>query len=238
MFSWKVAPALAAGCTVVIKPSELTPLTALYMSKLIKESGLPDGVVNIIVGYGLTVGNALAAHPGVDKVAFTGSTAVGRKVMEEASKSNIKKVTLELGGKGANIIFDDCDFDQAVKYAAQGFLFNHGQTCCAGTRLFVHEKIYDKFAKAFQAAAQKIKVGDPFDPASYQGPQVSQTQYDRIMNYVECGKQEGATVITGGKRHGKVGYFIEPVSHEHSSPSKASPSVLTCRPFLATSHPT
>ena len=129
MFSWKVAPALAAGCCVVIKPSELTPLTALYMTKLIQEAGIPNGVVNVIVGYGPTVGNALAASHKVDKVAFTGSTPVGRKVMEEASKSNIKKVTLELGGKGANIIFADCDIKEAVKYAAQGFLFNHGQTC-------------------------------------------------------------------------------------------------------------
>ena len=122
MFSWKIAPALAAGCSVVMKPSELTPLTALYMTKLIKEAGVPDGVVNVIVGYGPTVGNALAQHPDIDKVAFTGSTAVGRKVMEEASKSNLKKISLELGGKGANIIFDDCDMMEAVKYAAQGIL--------------------------------------------------------------------------------------------------------------------
>ncbi|EIW66947.1 aldehyde dehydrogenase (NAD+) [Tremella mesenterica] len=210
MFSWKVAPALATGCTIVIKPSELTPLTAMYMTKLIKESGIPDGVVNVITGYGPTVGNAIASHPGVDKVAFTGSTPVGRKVMEEASKSNIKKVTLELGGKGANIIFDDCDFEEAVKYAAQGIFFNHGQTCCAGSRLFVQKGIYDKFIQRFQEATSRIKVGDPFDPDSYQGPQVSQVQYDRIMHYVECGKQEGAKVLHGGQRVGKAGFFIEP----------------------------
>lgn len=210
MFSWKIAPALAAGCTVVMKPSELTPLTALYMTKILAEAGVPAGVVNVVCGYGQTVGNAIAQHPNIDKVAFTGSTAVGRKIMEEASKSNLKKVTLELGGKGANVIFDDADLEEAVKYSAQGFLFNHGQTCCAGTRLFVQSKIYDKFAERFKQIVQGIKVGDPFAPETYQGAQVSQTQYDRIMNYVECGKQEGATVITGGKRHGKEGYFIEP----------------------------
>lgn len=224
MFSWKIAPALAAGCTVVIKPSELTPLTALYMTKLLAEAGVPKGVVNVVNGYGPTVGNALSSSKKVDKVAFTGSTPVGRKVMEEASKSNIKvshtktsadgqKVTLELGGKGANIVFDDADLDEAVKYAAQGIFFNHGQTCCAGSRLFVQKGIYDKFAQKFAEIAQKIKVGDPFDPNTYQGPQVSQVQYDRIMGYVEEGKKEGAKLITGGKRHGDKGFFIEPVGY-------------------------
>ncbi|OWZ41369.1 hypothetical protein LQV05_004808 [Cryptococcus neoformans] len=210
MFSWKIAPALAAGNTVVIKPSELTPLTAMYMTKLFNEAGLPKGVINVVVGYGQTVGNALASHPAIDKVAFTGSTAVGRKVMEEASKSNIKKVTLELGGKSANIIFEDADFEEAVKYSAQGIFFNHGQTCCAGSRIYVQKPIYDKFVKAFKEQTSKLKVGDPFDPNTYQGPQVSQIQAERIMSYVDHGKQEGATVITGGKRHGDKGYFIEP----------------------------
>ncbi|KAL1410932.1 hypothetical protein Q8F55_001875 [Vanrija albida] len=210
MFAWKLAPALAVGCTIVIKPSELTPLTALYMSKLIKEAGIPDGVVNIVNGYGQTVGNALASSNKVDKVAFTGSTAVGRKVLEEAAKSNLKKVTLELGGKGANIIFDDANLGDAVKYAAQGIFFNHGQTCCAGSRLYVQRGIYDAFMERFVKVAQKIKVGDPFGEDTFQGPQVSQTQYDRIMNYIECGKSEGAQVITGGARSGKNGFFIEP----------------------------
>lgn len=210
MLSWKIAPALAAGCCTILKPSELTPLTALYMTKLFVEAGLPKGVVNIVAGYGPTVGNALAAHPLIDKVAFTGSTAVGRKVMEEASKSNLKKVTLELGGKGSNIIFDDAELGEAVTYAAHGIFFNHGQTCCAGSRIYVQRGIYDRFVEQFKKSTANLRVGDPFEPASYQGPQVSQTQYDRIMNYVECGKQEGATVITGGKRHGKTGYFIEP----------------------------
>ncbi|KAL7421383.1 hypothetical protein Q5752_004268 [Cryptotrichosporon argae] len=210
MFSWKIAPALAAGCTVVIKPSELTPLSAMYMTKLFVEAGVPAGVVNVVTGYGPTVGNALSSSHKVDKVAFTGSTAVGRKVMEEASKSNIKKVTLELGGKGSNIVFDDANLEDAVRYAAHGIYFNHGQTCCAGSRIFVQRGIYDEFAKLFKQTASKLKVGNPFDEDTYQGPQVSQVQYDRIMNYVECGKQEGATVITGGKRHGDKGFFIEP----------------------------
>ncbi|WWC91405.1 uncharacterized protein L201_006349 [Kwoniella dendrophila CBS 6074] len=210
MFAWKIAPALAAGNTVVIKPSELTPLTAMYMTRLFEEAGVPAGVINVVVGYGNTVGSSLASHPDVDKVAFTGSTAVGRIVMEEASKSNIKKVTLELGGKGSNIIFEDANFDEAVKYAAQGIFFNHGQTCCAGSRIYVQKSIHDKFVNAFKAATAKLKVGDPFEPSVYQGPQVSQLQFDRIMKYVESGKQEGASIITGGKRSGNAGYFIEP----------------------------
>ena len=210
MFAWKVAPALATGCTVVIKPSELTPLTALYTTQLFKEAGLPDGVVNVITGYGLTVGSGIAAHPGIQKVAFTGSTAVGRRVLEQAGRSNLKKVTLELGGKGANIIFDDCDFDAAVRYAAQGIFFNHGQTCCAGSRLFVQSGIYDKFIEAFKKKTSSLKVGDPFSAESFQGPQVSQLQFDRIMGYVESGKEEGASVLAGGKRHGEKGFFIQP----------------------------
>lgn len=219
MFAWKLAPALATGCTIVIKPSELTPLTACYMTKLIKEAGFPDGVVNVITGYGQTVGNALSSSQKIDKVAFTGSTAVGRKVMEAAAKSNLKKVTLELGGKGANIIFDDCVLDDAVRYAAQGIFFNHGQTCCAGSRIYVQSGIYDEFVKKFEAVSKKITVGDPFEATTFQGPQVSQTQYDRIMNYVECGKQEGANVLTGGVRHGKTGYFIEPTVFTDVKPS-------------------
>jgi aldehyde dehydrogenase (NAD+) len=210
MFAWKLAPALATGCTIVIKPSELTPLTAQYMTKLISEAGFPPGVINVVNGYGMTVGNALSSSDKVDKVAFTGSTAVGRKVMENAAKSNLKKITLELGGKGANIIFDDANLDDAVRYAAQGIFFNHGQTCCAGSRLYVQRGIYDEFIKRFIATAKKVSVGEPFAGNTLQGPQVSQTQYDRIMNYVECGKQEGADLLTGGVRHGKTGFFIEP----------------------------
>ncbi|GMK56410.1 hypothetical protein CspeluHIS016_0302500 [Cutaneotrichosporon spelunceum] len=170
----------------------------------------PPGVVNIVNGYGQTVGNAISGHMDINKVAFTGSTAVGRKIMESAAKSNLKKVTLELGGKGANIIFDDCDLDSAVRYAVQGIFFNHGQTCCAGSRVYVQSGIYDKFVEKFVAVSKKISVGDPFGSDTFQGPQVSQTQYDRIMNYVECGKAEGAKVLTGGERHGQTGYFIQP----------------------------
>jgi len=210
MLSWKIAPALAAGCTVVLKPSELTPVTALYMTKLFQEAGVPAGVINIIVGYGPTVGNALASSPKVDKVAFTGSTAVGKKILEEAAHGNLKKVTLELGGKGSNIIFDDADLENAVAYAAQGIFFNHGQTCCAGSRIYVQSKIYDKFVEGFVAATKKLQIGDPFEPSVYQGPVVSQVQWERVMGYVESGKKEGARVVTGGKRHGEKGYFIEP----------------------------
>jgi aldehyde dehydrogenase (NAD+) len=218
MFAWKLAPALASGCTIVIKPSELTPLTACYMTKILAEAGIPNGVVNVVNGYGPTVGNALSGSNTIDKVAFTGSTAVGRKVMESAAKSNLKKVTLELGGKGANIIFDDCNLDDAVRYAAQGIFFNHGQTCCAGSRIYVQRGIYDEFVKKFVQVTKKVQVGDPFAPDTFQGPQVSQTQYDRIMNYVECGKQEGANVITGGVRHGKTGFFIEPTVFTNVKP--------------------
>lgn len=210
MFAWKLAPALATGNTIVIKPSELTPLTALYTSKLLTEAGLPAGVVNIVTGYGQTVGNAIASHKDITKVAFTGSTAVGRKVMEQAAGSNLKKVTLELGGKGANVIFDDADFDKAVRYAAQGIFFNHGQTCCAGSRLFVQAGIYDKFVDAFKKKTATLKVGDPFAADSFQGPQVSQLQFDRIMGYVKAGRDEGASVLSGGERHGSEGFFIQP----------------------------
>lgn len=193
-----------------MKPSEITPLTALFMSKLIVEAGFPPGVVNFVVGYGETVGTAISSHMKIDKVAFTGSTLVGRKIMEAAAKSNLKDVTLELGGKSPNVIFDDADLEQAVNWAAHGVFFNHGQTCCAGTRVFVQEGIYDKFLEKFTAKVQSLKVGDPFADDSFQGPQVSQAHFDRIMAHIESGKQEGATVHTGGERHGEKGFFIQP----------------------------
>ncbi|KAF8961159.1 aldehyde dehydrogenase [Flammula alnicola] len=197
MWAWKVAPALATGNVIVLKPSEFTPLTAIRMCGIIQEAGFPDGVVNLITGYGHTV-------------AFTGSTLVGRKVMEAAAKSNLKAVTLELGGKSPNIIFDDADLEQAVNWTAHGIFWNHGQACCAGSRIFVQEGIYDEFLKGFVAKAKAIKVGDPFGEGTDQGPQISQIQYDRIMGYIESGKQEGATVAIGGERHGTEGFFINP----------------------------
>jgi aldehyde dehydrogenase (NAD+) len=210
MLSWKIAPALATGNCIVLKPSEFTPLTAIRMCSIIQEAGFPPGVVNIITGYGNTVGQAISEHMKIDKVAFTGSTLVGRKIMEAAAKSNLKNVTLELGGKSPNIIFNDADLEQAVNWAAHGIFWNHGQTCCAGSRIFVQEGIYDEFLKRFTERAKAIKIGNPFGEGVDQGPQVSQIQYDRIMSYIESGKADGAKVHLGGERHGNEGYFINP----------------------------
>jgi len=211
MWAWKIAPALATGNTVVLKPSEFTPLTALRMCEIVaNETPIPPGVINIVNGYGPIAGAAISSHLKIHKVAFTGSTLVGRKIMEAAAKSNLKTVTLELGGKSPNIIFDDADLDQAVNWAAHGLFWNHGQTCCAGSRIFVQAGIYDEFLKRFTEKARAIKVGDPFGADIDQGPQVSQIQYDRIMGYIDSGKQDGATVHMGGDRHGTEGYFINP----------------------------
>ncbi|KAJ6608525.1 aldehyde dehydrogenase domain-containing protein, partial [Mycena sp. CBHHK59/15] len=210
MFAWKIGPALATGNTIVIKPSEFTPLTALRMCGLLQEAGFPKGVINVLVGYGHTVGQAISEHMDIQKVAFTGSTLVGRKIMAAAAASNLKNVTLELGGKSPNIIFDDADLDQAVGWAAHGIFWNHGQACCAGSRIFVQAGIYDKFLAAFTEKAASIKIGDPFETGVDQGPQVSQIQYDRIMGYIDSGKAEGATVHVGGTRHGTEGFFIKP----------------------------
>ncbi|KAK7457118.1 hypothetical protein VKT23_010418 [Stygiomarasmius scandens] len=218
MWTWKIGPALATGNTVVLKPSEFTPLTAIYMCSLIEEAGFPPGVVNIITGYGHTVGNAISAHMKIEKVAFTGSTLVGRKIMENAAKSNLKNVTLELGGKSPNIIFNDADIEQAVNWSAHGIFWNHGQACCAGSRIFVQSGIYDQFLKKFTEKTQSLKVGDPFATDSYQGPQVSQQQYDRIMSYIDSGKQQGATVHIGGERVGDEGYFIQPTIFTNTRP--------------------
>ncbi|RUP47177.1 aldehyde dehydrogenase domain-containing protein [Jimgerdemannia flammicorona] len=210
MLAWKIAPALATGNTVVLKTSELTPLSGLKFASLVAEAGFPPGVINIITGYGPRAGDALARHSKVGKIAFTGSTNVGRLVMKAAAESNLKKVTLELGGKSPNIIFDDADLDEAVKWAHHGIFFNHGQTCCAGSRVYVQEGVYDEFLKRFSKISRDTKIGDPFDEGNFQGPQVSETQYNRIMSYIEHGIKEGAKVATGGKRHGTEGYFIEP----------------------------
>ncbi|KAJ7478692.1 aldehyde dehydrogenase [Mycena galericulata] len=210
MFAWKVGPALATGNAIVIKPSEFTPLTALRMCALFQEAGFPKGVINVLVGYGQTVGQAISEHMDIQKVAFTGSTLVGRKVMAAAAASNLKNVTLELGGKSPNIIFDDADLEQAVNWAAHGIFWNHGQACCAGSRIFVQAGIYDEFLRKFTEKTKNISVGDPFAPGVDQGPQVSQLQYDRIMGYIDSGKEEGATVHIGGERHGTEGYFIQP----------------------------
>jgi aldehyde dehydrogenase (NAD+) len=218
MLAWKIGPALATGNTIVMKPSEFTPLTAIRMCELIQEAGFPPGVVNVVTGYGNTAGAAISSHMRVEKVAFTGSTLVGRKIMEAAAKSNLKNVTLELGGKSPNIIFNDADLDQAVKWAAFGLFFNHGQCCCAGSRIYVQSGIYDEFLVKFTERVKAIKVGDPFAPGVDQGPQVSQIQYDRIMGYIGSGKEDGATVHLGGDRVGAEGYFIEPTIFTNTKP--------------------
>jgi phenylacetaldehyde dehydrogenase len=208
MAAWKIAPALAAGNTVVLKPAEQTPLTALMLGELFEEAGFPPGVVNIVTGYG-DAGAALAAHLDVDKVAFTGSTEVGKLVVD-AAKGNLKKVSLELGGKSPNIVFADADLDIAVPGSVNAWLFNHGQCCVAGTRLFVEDKIFDEFTSAVAEAASQVKIGPGLDPATQLGPLVSQEQLDRMTGYLEQGKQAGARALTGGNRFGDAGYFVEP----------------------------
>ena len=210
MQAWKLAPALAAGNTVVMKPAEQTPLTALRISELIQKAGFPDGVVNILTGFGPTAGAAIARHMDIDKVAFTGSTETGRLIQQAASQSNLKRVSLELGGKSPNIIFADSDLDAAVEGACIGAFANQGQVCCAGTRVFVEECIYNEFLKKSQARARARIVGDPFDPRTEQGPQVDQDQLDRILGYIASGITEGAELTCGGHRIGNRGYFVEP----------------------------
>jgi aldehyde dehydrogenase (NAD+) len=210
MQAWKLAPALATGNTIVMKPAEQTPLSALRLGELIVEAGFPEGVVNLLPGFGTTAGAAIARHMDIDKVAFTGSTEVGRLIMEAAAKSNLKRISLELGGKSPNIIFADSDLDDAVEGAHLGLFVNQGQSCCAGSRVFVEEKIYNDFVEKSIARARKRRVGDPLDPGTDQGPQVSQSQFDRIMRYIESGKSEGATLACGGERVGDRGYFIQP----------------------------
>jgi aldehyde dehydrogenase (NAD+) len=210
MQAWKLAPALATGNTIVMKPAEQTPLSALRLGELILEAGFPEGVVNLLPGFGSTAGAAIARHMDVDKVAFTGSTEVGRLIMEAAAKSNLKRISLELGGKSPNIIFADSDIDDAVEGAHLGLFVNQGQSCCAGSRVFVEQSIYDEFVEKSIARARKRRVGDPLDPLTDQGPQVSESQFDRIMGYIESGKREGATLACGGERVGDRGYFIQP----------------------------
>ncbi|KAI6355670.1 Aldehyde dehydrogenase [Pyricularia grisea] len=210
MLAWKIGPALATGNTIVLKTAEQTPLSALVFANLIKEAGFPAGVVNIISGFGKVAGAAISAHMDIDKVAFTGSTVVGRTIMKAAASSNLKKVTLELGGKSPNIIFNDADIEAAVSWVNFGIYYNHGQCCCAGSRIYVQEGVYDKFVAAFKERAEKNKVGDPFKEDTFQGPQVSELQFNRIMEYIKSGKEEGATIETGGERHGDKGYFIQP----------------------------
>ncbi|KJH49196.1 aldehyde dehydrogenase family protein [Dictyocaulus viviparus] len=210
MQAWKFAPALAMGNTVVLKCAEQTPLSALHVASLVKEAGFPEGVVNVIPGFGPTAGHAISSHKGIDKVAFTGSTEVGRLVMQAAAETNIKKITLELGGKSPNIIFADANLDKAVKQAHHGLFFNQGQCCCAGSRVFVEGKIYDDFIEKSKTLAEKRILGDPFDLKTEQGPQIDGNQLKTITRYVELGKKEGAQLVTGGRKWGNEGFFFEP----------------------------
>jgi phenylacetaldehyde dehydrogenase len=209
MAAWKLGPALTTGCTVVLKPAEQTPLTALRLGELIQEAGIPDGVVNIVTGFGEATGAPLAAHPDVDKVAFTGSTEVGKLILHAAA-GNLKKVSLELGGKSPNIVLDDADFDTAIPGAASSIFFNHGQCCCAGSRLYVESKSFVKVVEGVAQAADNIHVGAGFDPATQMGPLVSEEQLNRVCGYLESGFSEGAKAVAGGKRVGDKGYFVKP----------------------------
>jgi len=210
MLAWKWAPALAAGCTIVLKPAELTPLSALYMAELTREAGFPAGVINVVPGYGHTAGAAIASHMDIDKVAFTGSTQVGKQVMAAAATSNLKRVSLELGGKSPLIVMSDFDVEKAVDIAHEAIFANHGQNCCAGSRTFVQEGIYDEFVIKAGELARKRTVGDPWIEGTVQGPQINKTQFDKILGYIKSGEEEGAKIEAGGKRHGDLGFFVEP----------------------------
>jgi len=215
---WKIAPALACGCTVVLKPAELTPLTALRIGELALEAGIPAGVLNVVPGFGNTAGQAIVDHPDIDKVTFTGSPGVGRRILQGAA-GNLKRVTLELGGKSANVISPDGDLDRAVKAAGSGIFFNTGQVCSAGSRILAHRSIYDEVVERLVGRAQGMRLGDPRDNNTSMGPLISSTQMERVLNYIEIGKTEGAQIATGGARHGERGYYVAPtvftaVEHE------------------------
>jgi phenylacetaldehyde dehydrogenase len=209
MAAWKLGPALATGNCVVLKPAEQTPLTALRLAGLIAEAGVPDGVVNVVPGFGETAGAALAAHNDVDKVAFTGSTEVGKLIVAAAGASNLKKLTLELGGKSPNIVFEDA-VDGAVEGAANAIFFNHGQCCVAGSRLFVHQSRFDEVVDGVAEIAKSIKLGSGMEAGTQMGPLVSEEQFQRVSGFLESGRDEGATALAGGGRFGDRGFFIEP----------------------------
>ena len=206
---WKLGPALATGCTVVLKPAEQTPLTALYLGQLIQEAGYPDGVVNVITGDGPSVGAPLTQHPGVNKLTFTGSTEVG-KLIGKAAMDNMTRVTLELGGKSPVIVLEDCDPTLAANGAAQAIYFNQGQVCCAGSRLYAHKKVFDRVVADLAHQANALKIGHGLDPSNQLGPLVSQEQMERVVSYIDIGRQQGAEVVAGGARAGDKGYFVKP----------------------------
>jgi phenylacetaldehyde dehydrogenase len=205
----KIAPALAVGCTVVLKPAEQTPLTTIRLGELIAEAGFPEGVVNIVTGFGETAGRALVAHPGVDKIAFTGSTSVGKEILRGCA-GNLKRVTLELGGKSPVIVFPDAALEPATEIAARGIFMNSGQVCAAGSRLFVHEKVFDQVVEGVVTRARKLKLGPGTDATTEIGPVVSDVQRKRVLGYIESGRGDGARVLVGGTAPAGQGYFVEP----------------------------
>ena len=209
MAAWKLGPALAAGCTCVLKPAEQTPLTALRLGELIMEAGFPAGVVNILTGYGETVGAALVTHPGVDKIAFTGSTLVG-KMINKAATDSLKRVSLELGGKSPVVVLPDADLDTVIRGAAGAIFFNAGQVCAAGSRLYVHRKLFDRVVEGVGAAAQSIRLGPGLDPGTQMGPLVSREQQERVMGYIQSGRTEGASIVAGGEAPSHPGYYVRP----------------------------
>jgi phenylacetaldehyde dehydrogenase len=217
MAAWKLGPALATGCTVILKPAEQTPLSAIRLGELIQEAGLPAGVVNIVTGFGETAGAAIAAHDEVDKVAFTGSTEVGKLIINAAS-GNLKKVTLELGGKSPNVVYDDADLETAIAGAADAIFFNHGQVCSAGSRLFVQEGIYDEVVAGVSEIANNMVIGSGFDAGTQMGPLVSREQFERVTNYLAAGVSEGAEASAGGAALDRPGYFVQPTVLKNASP--------------------
>ncbi|KAI5305517.1 mRNA-capping enzyme subunit beta [Ascosphaera pollenicola] len=236
MAAWKLGPALAAGNTIVMKPAEQTPLGVLVLANLIKEAGFPPGVVNILNGYGRDAGAAIASHPGIDKVAFTGSTFTGRTIMKIAAE-NLKNVTLETGGKSPLIVFEDADLEQAAKWAHAGIMSNQGQVCCATSRLIVHEDVYEEFVQKFRETVEKKSViGNPFEDATYQGPQITKAQYERILSYIDVGKKDGAKLVYGGDPHKNAngkGFFIQPTVFIDVEPTMTIFQEEVFGPFVA-----
>jgi len=216
MVAWKWGPALAAGCTIVMKPAEQTPLTCLRLARLAQKAGIPDGVINVVPGFGPTAGAAIVKHPGVDKVAFTGEYLTAQTIMKDAAPT-LKRLTFELGGKSPNIITADADLDAAAAGTHFGLYFNQGQCCCAGSRVFVEESVHARFVEKLAGMNKTRRVGDPFNPETEQGPQVNRAQFDKIMKYIDLGKQAGATCVTGGTRVGERGYFVAPTLFDNVS---------------------
>jgi aldehyde dehydrogenase (NAD+) len=220
MVAWKWGPALASGCTIVMKPAEQTPLTCLRMAALAKEAGIPDGVINVVPGFGPTAGAAIVAHPGVDKIAFTGEHRTAQIIMRQASDT-LKRLTFELGGKSPNVISADADLDAAAQGALFGLFFNQGQCCCAGSRVFVERSIHQPFMERLLRLLERRKVGDPFSEETEQGPQIDQAQFDKIMHYIDLGRQAGAKCLIGGERAGDQGFFVQPTVFDQVTDSMA-----------------